>query len=83
MIDTGASQRSTVGYDQYLAYTITIAADALMDKTTEGDVNIKFGIGSISSIGSIVIHSPVGTIEFYIIQADTLFLLLLVDMDCL
>ena len=80
MIDTGASQRSTVGYDQYLAYTTTIA-DALMDKTTEGDVNIKFGIRSISSIGSIVIHSPVGTIEFYIIQADTLFLLSLVDID--
>ena len=81
MIDTGASQRSTVGYDQYLAYTTTIAADALMDKTTEGDVNIKFGIGSTSSIGSIVVHSPVGTVEFYIIQADTPFLLSLADMD--
>jgi hypothetical protein len=80
MIDTGASQRSTVGYDQYLAYTTTIA-DAPIDKTTKGDVNIKFGIGSISSIGSIVIHSPVGTVEFYIIQADTLFLLSLVDID--
>jgi hypothetical protein len=80
MIDTGASQRSTVGYDQYLAYTTTIA-DAPMDKTSEGDVNIKFSIGSTSSIGSIVIHSPVGTVEFYIIQADTLFLLSLADMD--
>jgi hypothetical protein len=40
MINTGASQRSTVGYDQYLAYTTTIAADALIDKTTKGDINI-------------------------------------------
>jgi hypothetical protein len=80
MIDTGASQRSTVGYDQYLAYTTTIA-DAPMDKTTEGDINIKFGIGSTSSIGSVHVCSPVGTVEFHIIDADTPFLLSLADMD--
>jgi hypothetical protein len=82
MINTGASQWSTVGYNQYLAYTTTIA-DTSMDKTSKGDVNIKFSIGSTSSISSIVVHSPVGTVEFYIIQADTPFLLSLADMDCL
>ena len=66
MINTGASQRSTVGYDQYLAYTTTIT-DALIDKTTKGDVNIKFSIRSISLISLIVIYSPVSTIKFYII----------------
>jgi thymidylate synthase len=79
MIDTGASERSTVGYDQYLAYT-TIA-DAPMDKTSEGEVKIKFGIGSTSSIGSVHMNSPIGTIEFHIVQADTPFLLSLADMD--
>ena len=59
MIDTGASERSTVGYDQYLAYT-TIT-DAPMDKRSEGEVKIKFGIGSMSSIGSVHVNSPIGT----------------------
>jgi hypothetical protein len=80
MIDTGASQRSTVGYDQYLAYTTAID-DTPMDKTTKGDVNIQFGIGSTSSIGSVIIHSPVSTVQFYIIDTDTPFLLSLVDID--
>jgi hypothetical protein len=39
MIDIGVSQRSTVGYDQYLAY-ITAINDTLIDKTTKGDINI-------------------------------------------
>jgi hypothetical protein len=67
MINTGASQRSTVGYNQYLAYITTITANALIDKTSKGDINIKFSIRSISSISLIVIHSPVSTIKFYII----------------
>ena len=32
-------------------------------------------------IGTIDINSPVGKIQFYIIKADTPFLLYLVDMD--
>ena len=39
MINIRASQWSTVGYDQYLAY-ITAINDTLIDKTTKGDVNI-------------------------------------------
>jgi hypothetical protein len=79
MIDTGAAKRSTVGYDQYLAYT-TIA-DAPMDTASKGEVSFKFGIGSASSIGSIHVNSPVGTVEFHIVPIDTPFLLSLADMD--
>jgi hypothetical protein len=66
MINTGASQWSTVGYNKYLAYITTIT-DVLIDKITKSDINIKFSIRSISLIGLIVIYSPVSTIKFYII----------------
>ena len=80
MIDTGASQRSIVGYDQYLAYTTAIT-DVSIDKTSKGDINIKFGIRSTSLIGSVYVCSPVSTVEFHIIDTDTLFLLSLTDID--
>jgi hypothetical protein len=46
-------------------------------------VNIQFGIGSTTSIGSITIPTPVGTVEFHIVKADTPFLLCPHDMDSL
>ena len=79
MIDTGASTRSTAGYDQYLAYTTV--ANVPIDTSSKGEVKIKFGIGSTSSIGSVYVDSPIGTVEFHIVQADTPFLLSLADMD--
>ena len=33
------------------------------------------------SIKTIDVNSPIGKVQFYIIKADTLFLLYLVDMD--
>src|ERR1019366_393464 len=80
MIDTGAAVKSTVGYDQYLAY-YTIIHRLPIDKTTKGTVNIKFDIGTTSSIGSIEVASPIGKAEFHIILADTPFLLSIADMD--
>jgi hypothetical protein len=81
MIDTGASKKSTAGYGQYLAYkkvnNITI------NTTKAGTINVQFGISSIPSIGSITIDIPIGRIEFHIIEANTLFLLCLADMDSL
>jgi hypothetical protein len=44
-------------------------------------VNVQFGIGSTSSIGSAKIVTPIGTIEFHIVKVDTPFLLCLADMD--
>jgi hypothetical protein len=58
-------------------YPVTI------DTTRAGQVKVQFGIGTISSIGSIVIKTPIGDIEFHIIQADTPFLLYPTDMGTL
>jgi hypothetical protein len=44
-------------------------------------VIIQFGIGFISSIGSIIVETLIGQVKFYIIHAKTLFLLSLADID--
>ena len=69
VIDTGASKRSTAEFGQYLAYTKTHAAS--LDTTRAGLVNVQFGIGSASSIGSITIETPVGNVEFHVVHAVT------------
>ncbi|SLM34183.1 integrase core domain protein [Lasallia pustulata] len=79
MIDTGASKRSTAGYGQYLAYKKI--NNIPVDISKAGAVHVQFGIGSTSSIGSIIINTPVGRIEFHIVKADTPFLLCIADMD--
>ncbi len=48
-----------------------------------GAINVQFGIGSTSSVGLIIINTPVGNIEFHVVKADTPFLLCLADMDTL
>lgn len=80
MIDTGASKYSTAGYGQYMAYTRDIK-DTAIDIAKAGAIHVQFGIGSISSMGSVTIQTPIGHIEFHIIKADTPFLLCLADMD--
>jgi hypothetical protein len=78
VIDTGASKRSTVGYDQYLAFNSIQTTPIITNKGME---QIQFGIGSTSSIGSILVTTPIGTAEFHIVEADIPFLLCLADMD--
>ncbi len=55
----------------------------MIDESTAGAVNVQFGIGSTSSVGSITVYSPVGTVAFHVVKADTPFLLSLADMDSL
>ena len=81
MIDTGASKKSTAGYGQYLAYKKTY--DTTIDTSKAGAINVQFGIGSTPSVGSITINTPIGNVEFHIVQADTPFLLCLTNMDTL
>ena len=52
-----------------------------MDKSRAGAVNVQFGIGSTFSIGSLLLDTPIGIIEFHVVEADTPFLLCLEDMD--
>jgi hypothetical protein len=52
-----------------------------IDKAKEGAVTATFGIGSTTSIGSIMIDTPIGQCKFHIIQANIPFLLGISDMD--
>ncbi|KAI1003494.1 hypothetical protein K3495_g4718 [Podosphaera aphanis] len=52
MIDTGASKRSTAGYAQFLALQKDV--DIKLDVRARGSVNVQFGIGNTSSIGSAI-----------------------------
>jgi hypothetical protein len=79
MIDSGASVRSIVGYGQYLAFIKN--TPITLDRAKAGAVNVQFGIGSISSLGSITIDISMGLVEFHVVKADTSFLLSLADMD--
>jgi hypothetical protein len=81
VIDTGASRRSTAGYEQYLAYEKTHSKR--IDISRAGMARIQFGIGSTSSIGSVTIKTPIGKIEFHVLETDTPFLFCINDMDAL
>ena len=81
IINTGASKRSTAGYRQYLAYRET--QNTIINTSKAGAINVQFSINSISSIGSVIVNILVGNVKFYIIKADTPFLLCLADMDTL
>jgi hypothetical protein len=81
MINTGALKRSTAGWGQYLAYQKV--QNTLINTATAGAINVQFGIGSTSSVGSITVHTLVGAIEFHLVKADTPFLLCLADIDTL
>ena len=82
MLDSGAAQKSTAGYNQYLAYTKTFnKKEQQLDTSTAGSVYVQFGIGSTPSIGSITVHTPIGHATFHVTKTDTPFLLCLQDMD--
>ena len=81
MIDISASKKSTTSYGQYFAYKNTITDNTDINTTQIGAVNVQFGIGSAASIGSVIIKTLIGPVDFYVIKADTPFLLCLTDID--
>ena len=46
-------------------------------------VTIQFSIGTTVLIGSALVSTPIGQVQFHVVQADTPFLLSLADMDSL
>ena len=46
-----------------------------------GAVNVQFGIGLTILIGSVIVKTLIGLVNFYIVKADTPFLLYFVDID--
>ncbi|KAI1004852.1 hypothetical protein K3495_g3366 [Podosphaera aphanis] len=79
MIDTGGAERSTAGYNQYLAFNQMTGTE--IDNSTANKAKISFGMGSADSIGSLHVNSLIGLIEFHVLHADTPFLLSIADMD--
>ena len=82
VIDTGASEHSTAGFEQFQALQ-RLDESVTLDKSAHGTVKIQFGIGSTSSIGSTKVNTPIGQIEFHVLPSKTPFLLCLKDMDAL
>src|ERR1700722_14820818 len=80
IIDIGALKKSTIGYGQYLAYK-AINDNMDIDTTQTGAINVQFGIGLIILIGLVKIKTLIGLVDFYMVKADTLFLLCLADID--
>ena len=52
-----------------------------LDTSTKGQIIVQFGIRSTSSIGTTNVHTLIDEVQFHIVDANTPFLLYLVDMD--
>ena len=85
MVDTGCSRHSTGGIDQFRALQrfqkLKGLTQSKFDDSTKGSVTVRFGIGDSSSIGSSVLETPIGEVEFHIMPNELPFLLSLADMD--
>ncbi len=79
MIDSRASIRLNVDYEQYLAFIKNISIDLNHIKTEA--INVQFEIESTSSVKSLIIDISIKLIKFHVIKVDTLFLLNLADMN--
>jgi hypothetical protein len=79
MIDSNASIRSIVDYEQYLAFIKNISID--LDRIKTEIVNVQFEIESTASIESLTIDISFGIMKFHVIKIDTFFLLSLADMN--
>jgi hypothetical protein len=78
MINTSAARISTASKGQYQAY-IKVFGPTLLD--TSNLVSVRFGISNTQSIEAITVVLPIGTVKFHVVDADTLFLLCLQDID--
>ena len=83
MIDIKAVKALTAGFGQYLIYKETVDLIAIFNTFNASAIKVKFGIGLISSVNSLKVQLLVKEIVFYIIHADTPFLINLQDLDSL
>jgi hypothetical protein len=80
MPDTGASGVSTAGEHQFRALQ-ALDPSIILDESTAGQHKIRFGKGDAISLGTTRVNTPVGTVEFHIVPANTPFLFCIDDMD--
>ena len=66
---------------QYLIYRKTY--NTIINTLKASTINVQFNISFTSFNGSITVNTLVGNIKFYIIKANTPFLLYFTDMDIL
>lgn len=78
LLDTGAA-RSTGGLLQFQA--LKRIQNVELDATRAGEARFKFGIGQTVSLGVATVRTPIGAIEFHIVDADVPFLMSLKDLD--
>ncbi|EED13595.1 hypothetical protein TSTA_098520 [Talaromyces stipitatus ATCC 10500] len=79
--DTGAARVSTVGRRQLTALQ-KIYPGIIVDKSRAGEYSIRFGQGdSVDSEGAITIKTPIGNVDFHVMNTPTPFLLCIANMD--
>jgi hypothetical protein len=81
LLDTGAANVSIVSKEQYLTLT---QEDPIVkiDTSIVGKASIKFGKDSTTnSISTAQVFTDIGKINFKVLDAPTLFLLCLADID--
>jgi hypothetical protein len=82
MPDSGAAGVSTAGNPQFLALQ-KLDQRVQLDTTSAGSHYIRFGKGNAYSQGTIQVRTPLGTITFHVVPANTPFLFCLNDMDAM
>ncbi|EED22562.1 conserved hypothetical protein [Talaromyces stipitatus ATCC 10500] len=79
--DTGAARVSTVGRRQLTALQ-KIYPGIMVDESRAGEHSIRFGQGdSVDSEGAVTIKTPIGDVDFHVMNTPTPFLLCIADMD--
>ncbi len=82
MIDSNASTKSTVEYEQYLTFKKNKTDSSVdLDLSRAETVNVQFDIESTSSIESLIIDISFKIVKFHVIKTDTSFLLSLASMN--
>src|ERR1700733_9331384 len=81
IINIGTSKKSTVGYRQYLIYKATTNNNMDINTTQTRAANVQFGISLTALIRLVIVKTLISLVNFYIVKADTPFLLCLADLD--
>ncbi len=82
MIDSNASTKLTVEYDQYLAFKKNkIDSSVNLDFSKAETMNVQFDIELTSSIKSLTIDISFEIMKFHVIKTNISFLLNLADMN--
>lgn len=79
LLDTGASNRNTGGINQLKA--LQRIQNAKLDTSRAGGSRIRFGAGTRLSLGTVMVDTPIGRMDFTIVDADVPFLVCLQQLD--